>query len=663
MHEVLIKVCAVGDYFTVNLFTSEDGQPVGDSLAQGNVPKTWLTHGLKPDKPNENLTADKIITSYADGNALPNVKDIGTYLYQMIAPGDVGTRWEELRSAHRTGLATYLDLADAQWRSLPWELLYSTSRPSFIQQKAKHPIFQYHDVPHESCTPLPLRVLVVVGCDTSEDGQDENIKWREELALLRYATTRFPLRFDINVLKAPLTRQDIVTELANYQPHVIHFIGHGIQQDDDDGSLLLWSGTQNKMWHVHEINNDLDELNIPPRMAYINACLSAGLPDAGVSIADCFTKLNCGAVIAMRGEVRGDVAACFSGAFYCLLAEDGLMRPDKAFSGARAKTCRIDGLSDSDIDWSLPRISFRCPPSKLFHTNTQTAIDEKHFESDAELGAVKVFINRENERRKLINDVKAWLCNEQHINQVALLHGPREVGKSSLAKALLVAACLNDFRVFYWDFSEMPLDKEEAGLRNYDAEDLLHSLRRGSKRESCFRKPWNDAHFESFDALWSADGGVAQRGDENWLGETYEAFARGLAASSAEKPILLVLDSYEKISPDHWNRYLAKQVVTPASQGDIESLNIFLVGGDRNPSNHSIPTSGVFYQDIGLFPSDKLGSYVFDLALHYSDIESDTWLEVADELAALFEKIRGPQLKAGWQPSEFDKARSWLVQE
>lgn len=128
----------------------------------------------------------------------------------------------------------------------------------------------------------------------------------------------------IKYLDLPATYTNL-REIAssNWNPHVLHFIGHGkVDERAREGSLAMVGPDDGVDWcNSTQFVEVLVKLE--PRLVVLQACESAS-PGTGpgfLSLAAHLVQHNIPAVVAMQFEIRNDYATLFSSEFYRTLAE------------------------------------------------------------------------------------------------------------------------------------------------------------------------------------------------------------------------------------------------------------------------------------------------------------------------------------------------------
>jgi hypothetical protein len=210
----------------------------------------------------------------------------------------------------------------AHLAALPWELLYDLERGEYLCLQASTPIVRTFDAPFYVPYPLavdpPLRILVVAA-------QPPDQRWLNLAAEITGLQNGLAGTDAIELKVLPhATFPALQEELQRGPYHVFHFMGHGEQ-----GQLLLESPEG-------EVVSDRVSTAVVAklfgkhpslRLAVLNACKSARLPDPGSG--DLFAAVAAGliqagvpAVVAMQDAICDPPAIDFAGALYRSLASN-----------------------------------------------------------------------------------------------------------------------------------------------------------------------------------------------------------------------------------------------------------------------------------------------------------------------------------------------------
>lgn len=203
----------------------------------------------------------------------------------------------------------------------------------------------------------PFRLLLIVGADDAKLDPADRIDALREVALVRKALVHFGRTLDIQLLLLP-SHEVLRTVLHEYQPHVLHFVGHGTFDLGKKRHAVVIehaAGTWN--WNTSEIKEDLTVAGCIPRLAFLNCCRSGAERQSSLGLQRALSELGVPVVVAMQADVRGDYAATFSETFYAHAL--GVLKPNDAVpSVAEAvREGRRKLGAEDDVDWGLPTLT------------------------------------------------------------------------------------------------------------------------------------------------------------------------------------------------------------------------------------------------------------------------------------------------------------------
>jgi len=154
------------------------------------------------------------------------------------------------------------------------------------------------------------------------------------------------------------TRQDLRRALYDFDPHVLHFMGHG-KVDEDTGSGCVYLRDEKgdpdplRAQDVEELFSGLSAL----RLVVLNACQSARgtlSVNGHGSVAGALVSRGVAAVIAMQFAISDGAARAFTAEFYTRLAKGGLI-DDAVTEGRLAMRSKV---ADS-FEWCTPALYMR----------------------------------------------------------------------------------------------------------------------------------------------------------------------------------------------------------------------------------------------------------------------------------------------------------------
>ena len=276
-------------------------------------------------KSTMDLLKEESLACYATD--LEAVKEIGDRLFRTVLQGELAGEYGVVAdNVAREGgmLRLRINLTNAPELSRePWEALYRKRNEVLLAIHAATPIVRLLDSPTApDATPVapPVRLLVVTAVPSHDLDVDQ------ELANIRKRTERLvagsrAVPFSTRVLEAA-TRATLSEAIREFQPHFLHYIGHG--------SFERGSG-----WiHLHDVDDlaEVDHIdaetlrdmlaNQRPKLVVLNTCEGgiASEIDTFSGMAHALIQRNIPYVVAMQYPISDDAAIAFSDVLYADLA-------------------------------------------------------------------------------------------------------------------------------------------------------------------------------------------------------------------------------------------------------------------------------------------------------------------------------------------------------
>lgn len=513
---------------------------------------------------------------------------VGEYLYQLLAQGEVGKQWQQLRARaarEGTGLRTVLDIRPQAVRLLPFELLCHEQEYLFINPQSP---FMRGEIDFTQAAPQydpPLTALVVVGAGLD----DKTIKVEEELTAIRLAFRKLRHKIDLEILFNPSSAYEFNERYRRICPHILHFIGHG--DKDGQGKPLLkfekWD------WRVPDIIASLR--GQAPRFAFINACRSAELDIQRLnwSIADAFIKAGTVAVLGMQGDVRGDASALFARVIYDEIALGTSL--DAAVAEARrqvSQACRLD-----QRDWALATLSLTVKPADVLPLAIKLDTNkEAQLQTVPQFARIMEFVDREEQRDQLWKGVDPPRQPDAYRSLLVVM-GEEEVGKSSLVYWCLERCAMRGRNLLYVDLKDGKTKSFIDILRIIrDADPYASSLIRKPLDYTAFHRFNFDLHYwlngerpPDFDpqSRLVRDDNVKRwdGGDKQTVEAIFLAFFAALERAAGHEPLIIVLDHLRDndLLPGHFNDYLWPYMIKPIAERKLPQVRIILC---VNSSDH-----------------------------------------------------------------------------
>jgi tetratricopeptide (TPR) repeat protein len=282
----------------------------------------------------------------------------GQRIYKLMFSGVVGDYWQEHRkSAGRNPLALVLRIDPKTARFLqriPWEYLHDGK--DFLSTNWRTPVYRLPaNISAIDFEPLneALRLLVVIA---APDGLDENemLHFAKEEDLILAATSQARKTGRLRVEFAPNGSLETLEQyLREYNPHLLHFVGHGVFMDSADSGVLLMEtrdGHRRQVWNK-DFTQALLKNGRDLRGVFLSACQSAVAPraDGFADLASRLLEEGIPAVTAMQYSVLNISAMAFGSAFYKGIAEGQLI--EDVFTDARHV---LQTTSPNNVDFATP---------------------------------------------------------------------------------------------------------------------------------------------------------------------------------------------------------------------------------------------------------------------------------------------------------------------
>lgn len=361
----------------------------------------------------------------------------GKKLFDTVFAGDVGKAWTE-RLAEVDGeplrLVLRIDPDTARpLMNLPWEYLHDDA--DFLALDWRTPITRLpYGLDEKPLKALKeeLRVLVVIPAPTGLN-QNEVLDVRGEESLLLTAFSSVHSKYPVEIEFAPNGKLDTLRQyLDEFDPHVLHFVGHGnFIPGVDAGSLLMEADDGTRQSETNEeFARVLKQVGRSLRLVFLSSCQTA-VPAKNANFINLGHYLlqhtRVSAVVAMQFSVLNRSAMDFGAAFYRGLAKSATI--DVALTKARGELARR-GLNT--VDFATPILFLRDPQCLQVD---QSSIKEDESEHPVDLSGVSTvarFVGRSVELRELQTNLDPvdgrW--------RAAVIHGLGGMGKTVLAARL-----------------------------------------------------------------------------------------------------------------------------------------------------------------------------------------------------------------------------------
>ena len=309
------------------------------------------------------------------------LEDFGGQLFQAVFSGPVREclgRSRLVADSRDAGLRIRLRLPGAL-ADIPWEYLHETGY-GFLGLSPETVLVRYLEMPAPvRAFPIsaPLRILAMISAPADVPELESEQEWGRLTGALDDLIRGGLVQVDrleagtLAALQRPL-------RLREY--HVLHFIGHGVYDEDAQDGALALEGAGRKTRLV--TGRDLGLMirgHRSLRLVVLNACEGArsARADPFGGVAQALVRQGIPAVIAMQFEISDPAALAFSQSFYQAIA-DGLP-VDVATREAR----RAMFAEGNEVEWATPVLYLRAPDGQIF-TRTQIPQAERQAREEAE---------------------------------------------------------------------------------------------------------------------------------------------------------------------------------------------------------------------------------------------------------------------------------------
>jgi cellulose biosynthesis protein BcsQ len=287
----------------------------------------------------------------------------GVQLFDTLFRGDVRRLYDDVRRNHRGRLDLVLTTMIPWIADKPWELAYDHGRQSFLATDEIH--FSRNVMTNVPVDPIvrsdgPLRVLVV----SAQPVGFGRLSIDQEVAVIRRGFE--PLveagMIEIESL-ARATPAQIHGYLQTGSYQVVHFIGHGVYDDDRGEGALIFVNEQGGEYPL--ASRSVREIfrGRGLSLVFLNACENGrgGRADFNKGVAQSLVAHGLPALVANQYSVLDSSATLFAQRFYWSLAQGMSL-------GEAARESRIAvnySLHGEPIDWAVPVLYARDPYATL----------------------------------------------------------------------------------------------------------------------------------------------------------------------------------------------------------------------------------------------------------------------------------------------------------
>ena len=271
-----------------------------------------------------------------------------------------------------------------------------------------------------------MLVMISAPCGLSDD---ELLDTSKEEDLILESTREAQKQGRLEIVFAENTTLDTLQEeLCDYDPHILHFVGHGVYDPvKDHGILLMEDGSGNRQ----EVGNKqfadlLVQHGHSLRLVFLSACESAKVANTSgfAALGEHLLVEGIPAVLAMQYSVFNRSAMAFGSTFYQYAMSKPLQE-----AAVLARQAMEKG-SPNGIDFGTP-VLYLNDPNCLQVLKKEEQVKERAFEL-GEVPVAKRFVGRAAHLRLLMTH----LDPDRDDWRAVVIHGLGGMGKTALAARL-----------------------------------------------------------------------------------------------------------------------------------------------------------------------------------------------------------------------------------
>jgi tetratricopeptide (TPR) repeat protein len=319
--------------------------------------------------------------------------------------------------------------AAALWR-LPWEYLHDGDdflalHGRLLLSRTPYGLGQLEPPP----APLPLRLLVIIS--SPENAPD--LDTEEEIGVIQEALDEAQRegRVEVHYLD-DATLPAIGEALRRVNPHVVHYTGHGVYDEDAERSVLALEREDGRARKagIDELRPLLQDA-AALRLVVLSGCQTARTSDVDAfrGVATGMLKTGVPSVVAMQFSILDQSGIAFAQALYAALAEGA--PPIEALRRTRLALWQFE--EGPGYDWGIPALYLRAQGMRLVDTAAPPQPSATH-RTLRDVGGLPLpphFVGRKRELRLLRKALR------DRTTTAAFVRGIGGMGKSSLAAKLI----------------------------------------------------------------------------------------------------------------------------------------------------------------------------------------------------------------------------------
>jgi tetratricopeptide (TPR) repeat protein len=301
------------------------------------------------------------------------VREVGEALFRALFNGPVYGRYTASAAAaaqQEEPLRVVLRLRAPELAALPWEALFDPEAGSYLCHT--EPLMRYVEVAAPAA-PLrvtaPLRILGLVAGPQGLPALDVGDEQRRLEAALTDPIARRQVEL---VWATGGTWGDLQDALLAGPWHVVHFIGHGGYDDQQQEGVLALVDQRGgaELVTADRFTRLLHTARPTPRLVLLNSCSSgeAGAEDLFSSTGAALVRSGVSAAVAMQFAVSDAGAIAFARGFYAAMASNRSVG-----EAVRIGRIAIDGTGPHTLEWITPVLYLRGADTTLFTVRQSAA--------------------------------------------------------------------------------------------------------------------------------------------------------------------------------------------------------------------------------------------------------------------------------------------------
>jgi hypothetical protein len=292
--------------------------------------------------------------------------ELGKRMKELLFPAEVWNLFYASRASMKAqgkGLRIRLRIDPPELSNLPWEYCYEDTMRFFALQR-ETPMVRYIAQPFGAQTlsaPNPMKVLLAIAAPTDQAA----LSIDEEEARVSQILSLLGDRAELTILRNA-TPERVHGALAA-KPHVFHFIGHGVVQENGKGALAFENiFKQTQLVDADQLMILLGDVGV--KVVILNACKTAAADarDAIMGVAPALVQAGIPAVIAMQFNVPDTTALGFTRDLYRFLAAGYPL--DAAVTEMRIGAYISSG---DKYFWGIPAVFMRAPDGIIWQRDEQ----------------------------------------------------------------------------------------------------------------------------------------------------------------------------------------------------------------------------------------------------------------------------------------------------